>query len=294
MPRPWNVDIRFAANTPAGAKEDLERRLAKNPYLARILEHEREPTELEKRVIFSAGIALTRLSERLGLPAVDVPPSRVHILSGSEPEFAERVDLPRRLAVSEFGHVYIPRSEDPVTFARHLTHEICHAGSRLSIRLAQGASPRHVDISHRQMGFAFRPEGIAEPYFNGLNEGVTELVAHRLRNAMAKEDLGLDRDQARVFARRVEYRPWVILVDALVRLVADTEHAASKRIRDDLLRDYFRGGHEFLRRLSKCRKGSVKLLRQAESSPADAIAVADALGLDQAKRDIVNTSPPDS
>jgi len=237
---------------------------------------------VEQSAIHESCIALDRLLKRLGLPSIDIPEDRIHVLT--KREFREKVSG-RAEAKSSLGHVYVPRQTDPVEFSTFLTHELSHAASRYNLQVIQKEDPRQLHVWERRMGLMFQPRGANDPkfevFFGGLNEGVTEYCAKLLREDVATRQSGLDETERERLQRATEYRSWVHVVDEMLKLVAKEEGVSYADLREELLRDHFAGTYRFLRRLERCRKGAVKALRSLESDPESALTAARALGLDE-------------
>jgi hypothetical protein len=228
----------------------------------------------------------------LELPPVTIPAERIHVLE--EPEFRERVSAQAE-AKTIFGHVYVPRKTDPVEFSAFLTHELAHAASRYELQVVQSADERHLKAWQRRMGLTFQPKPNSDPdfetLFNGFNEAVTEICATELRGSVAEHLTDLDDTQRAELTRRREYRPVVMVIEALMRLVADKEGCLYESIREDLLRDYFSGTFRFVKKLEKWKKGATRILRGMGSDPPDALKAAKLLGLADVHAEISASEP---
>jgi hypothetical protein len=282
--------MEFRITSAAGEEErdKLEKAFVEKPALRRMESaKELERTPFEAASITASREAIRELTARLGLPKTDVPDDHIHVLTPQE--FAKEIS-PHAEGKSLFGHAYIPRNDDPVVFTRLLTHELSHAASHAQIQLNQGAAdPRQVSMRHRKIGFTFSPnrkEKPRIPFFNGLNEGTTELCARFLRNQVATTDLPFEDAGRKSLKRFVFYRPWVIVVDALLQIIAQAEGVSYEDAQDDLLRDYFRGTYTILQRLERHRNGVTHVLREADHSPDGAEAAANKLQLTEALRDM--------
>lgn len=286
MERPWNAEFRVVTRASPEDGELLEGALAEDPYLPLKLEHELEHSDGERAAIVASNEALARLTERLGVPETRVPERRIHILT--EAEFNTKVARQAH-AKTIFGHVYVPRAEDPVQFARLLTHELCHAASSYRIHVIQSEEARHVRAWERKTGLTFQPKpgATAETYFNGLNEAATELSARILRPSVTEAMPDLTSEQRHALEQVVQYRPWVVLASALMRVIEAGEKLPRGEAQHTLLQDYFRGTHDFLKRLERQKKGSTQILRTLGGSPAEALKGADLLSLREARAAIL-------
>lgn len=286
MPKRWNVDVRLTSTglTKLGSP-DLKPKPGANPYLEANVEN-LEPTESEREAMTAAVDELSKLVQRLGLPDIRVPLERIHVIS--KEEFQNRISE-HAFGKTTFGHVYIPRFEDQVEFCQILTHELAHAGSYYGVRAIMHHDERRLQVRERRAGITAQPKPGADAaiYFNGLNEGITELVAAIFRNKLSKKLVELDDDEREALAKTREYPHWVILVEALLRLAAQESEQPIKSVREELLQDYFSGTFKFLKRLERCKPGVVRALRTAGSSPADALKTAEAFDLTEAQKAIL-------
>lgn len=281
MKESWNFDLEVSSEVSPIERENLATHFSDRKNLQLQLEHELEPTESEKRIIDESRGALDDLVQRLDLPPVHLPDDHVHLVT--EEEFRRLVSEQAESKVV-FGHVYLRRSENPVEFCRLATHELCHVASRTQLRIVQHADEEQIRVWTRQLGFSFQPKKGATFDFNGINEGTTELCAIGLRRYIEEHSTVLDDEQRRVLSSVIEYRPWVVVVDYLVRLVAQEDQLSRPQVRNQLFRDYFSGEFNFIKRVDQYKKGASKALRLAECTKADAIRVAEELGLTDALR----------
>ncbi|MFA4954826.1 MAG: hypothetical protein WC641_05950 [Patescibacteria group bacterium] len=284
MKKPWNVEQRIKSSAPEDQRRALEVALDEDPYVAAPQVEELEKTEHERQGIECSKSGLARLLERLRLPSIEIPDSRIHVVTDQELSLKIGGELEGKML---FGHIYLAR-RDPLQFYRNLTHELSHAGSYYGLGVIQGIDPRRLRMWQTHLGLSFQPkpqsERGSEVYFNGLNEGATELCARFLRKHLVKEMPGLEDEQKSDLKSFVHYRPCVILVDRLIRLVAEEEQLFRETVLRELLRDYFSGTQLFLKKVETHKKGSVKILRSMDSTPDDALRAAEALGFDDARR----------
>lgn len=281
MKESFNADIRITSTALPDEEADLKQRLENEDARPRIrLEHELVPTEFERRATDEAQVAMTTILARLNLPRIEVPSSRIHILEDAE--FREKISA-RAEGKTIFGHVYLRREEDRVSYCRILSHEFGHAASFYGLQVVQEAdAPRQPQMWERRAGLVFKPETKEQEssvYFNGLNEGTTELIAMDSRRLMVPVSTLLDEDQKRELLAMNEYPQWVTVTRCLTELVAQRESMSPSQVRDILYTDYLTGSYVFLRLLEKMQRGSVRLLRLAGSDPTSAIKLAADLNL---------------
>lgn len=277
MPRPWNVEVRVG-----GAKQPeqgfLEKSFEESPFPQIAVERSLEPTLREHRAIALANDGLRYMFGRLGLPPHDVPEKRIHIVTDEQIRAFGGWDEQEGLTLH--GHVFIKRRIDLSHFYQDLTHEIVHAASFYALQV-QKKKGKNLAIWDRRLGFSFRPKSEAgsSAHFNGLSEGVTELMAHHLRRTMGTEQSGLTETEIQQMRRRVFYGPWVRIASAIPNIIAKSEVASADDVETDLYRDYVTGSYRILKRLERARPGTAKALMPLVQTSGDALVAAELLGL---------------
>lgn len=215
---------------------------------------------------------------RLGLPPHEVPDNRVHIVT--EKEVRDFGGWDQGTALTKHGHVFIQRRADPVQFYQELTHELVHAASFYVLQVHKEGDER-VGLGDRRLGLSFTTNNgqSTQTYFNGLSEGVTELMAHHLRRLVSTGATGMTAAQTNQMTRTLFYRPWVEIASAIPDIVANAEGVPVDDVEADLYRDSVTGSYRILKRLEKARPGVVKALRPLVQTSADALRAAEALDL---------------
>lgn len=279
----WNAKLRFDTTAPQEVAARAKDHVLANIYPERPHVDECAPNTLERRAITVIGSVLRDLLHDLHLNDIPLPPERIHIVS--ERTLA-RLGHAEAAGVVLDGHVYILRTANRGKFYHSLTHEAAHATAscRLWVEQSSGDEYRLQFIQDRGGLTFLQRTAKNNPYYrrslDGLNEGVTELIGHALRQRLImRSGLGLTLKEATDLSHSVSYWRWVILVDALIRVVANEAKESFAQVRDEVFRDYFVGRQRFLKRLELCKKGAVKTLLPLDSSDDAALKAAHALGM---------------
>ncbi len=254
---------------PPGAEAEL-RRLELLPEISKELKKSAEET----RAVELSLDALNAVRLDLGLDGIGLDPDHIHVVC--EFEFARRWGG-ARLAFTEAGHVYLPRTFMLLNFIQSLTHELVHLSSFKAI--IDPALGKDRAIRYMSDGFSriSRPGGGgARRLFVGFDEGVTETIALEVRQRVAMSGI-LKPELAEILANDRSYESAVVLVQALIGLVGGDPTAARRR----LFLDYFSRTGIFFRWLARTRPQALTLLKYADG-PRDLLAAAEILGLTQA------------
>lgn len=230
----------------------------------------------------------------LGVDLGQVLPSRIHLVE--KEEFRAKISADAE-AKTVLGHVYItPRPDQPVDFARVVSHELAHAVSHYELEATVLSEEKRLKLRERRLGAMFRPQGVSGThlYFNGLNEAATELFAVAVRKRISGW-LPFDEVQTTELTSRVDYHPQVLLLTELIRRVASAEGTRPADVRRMVFRDYLNGTAEFLRHVrNSVDRRAVKLLASMGSEPEEARRISDALGFSECSARIARLHPAGS
>lgn len=280
MGEKWNVDLRFDTNDPASA-EEVREQFAAHPFNEVFGVEDLAPTELESRVMGDVAAATQDVLAAYGMPPMDIPEERVHIIT--EEEFAEKVQGGEVRGKMSYGHIYVLRTDDRMRFVHDITHETAHATSyyQLAVRHRKSEEGKAVSrIGLRRGGLhVVKRMGEDNISFFGIDEAATELFARRIRERFLERSGDLDATERESLLSATVYLPQVRVLDACLDLAA--EHYGSRAAAERaLFRDYLEGTYDFLRTLERKQKGIVRVLFNMGTEPEDAIAAARALGWD--------------
>ena len=243
-------------------------------------------TDIERTLVAETSAAANEVLQGQGLPGSPISDARVHVLTDAEFEATIGRGCRGKCA---YGHVYLRRQDDLTNFAHELTHEIAHLISFLAIRVTAETRPdghRDLQILPRRSGLSLYGLDPAEedPLFNGLNEAVTEIIAHEIRAALAVSSKILSADGCQQLIKTWVYLPQIKLIWHLLdRLQAAGGDSDPGR---ELLQDYFAGTSRFLNRLYAADPGALRLLRTMGTRASDAFGAADKLGCPEIMDDI--------
>ncbi len=247
------------------------------------LENELSKTAEEVEGIRASVDALNAVREDLGLEAVVIDPARIHI--ADEREFWTRWGTALSGFV-QFGHAFVPRRYLFVSYLQDLTHEIVHLASHMSSSHAivdPSRAGEQAIVALRSGLLVFtRRGGAPDVLFKGLNEGVTETIAGDVRRRLLMSRPKLFKPgHGDILLGDRTYAAHVCIIDELIRLLGVPIAAARRR----LLIDYFEQSDAFLKVLARRSRGTVTMLRRAES-PTDMLAIAEHLGAEAAATSI--------
>lgn len=224
----------------------------------------------ETLAINAAGRHFNDLRGSLGLAAHRFPCERLHILDAKT--FEEHVNEDGRTAgTCQNGHIYIVRHGDRVRFLCDLTHEMAHlhAFSRMRLSFADEAA-RLVSLRHGLHVYRYRGKEGA-----GLDEAVTEIIGHIIRERMRREGIGLRAEEAGALSRSWSYLPQIEIVDAVI----DALDRPREKIINMIFQDYFSGTNRFFSALYRLKPGAAAILRRMGVTTDDALATARELGI---------------
>ncbi|MFA6604209.1 MAG: hypothetical protein WCT10_05255 [Patescibacteria group bacterium] len=243
-------------------------------------------TDNERSLIIETVAAANDLLPKLGLPDSPISEARIHILADDEfdAKFGHRCR-----GKCAYSHVYLRRQTDLVDFAHKLTHELAHLLSFLAIEVTaatQSDDSRDLQILPRRSGlslYGLEP-AMDDPLFNGLNEAMTEIVAHDLRLGLAEHSQILSPDDLRLLAKSWLYLPQIKIVLYLRNQLLEADPDSNPQ--RELHQDYLAGTSRFLNRLYAHNRPALLLLRTMGTKPDEAFRAADALGCPEIMDDI--------
>lgn len=240
-------------------------------------------SEFERLVFEAVRKALRRETERLGIERRLPPDDLIHVLEDAE--FAAKLGMTFG-GKSIYRHAYLRRNRPPGIFLHDASHELSHGIAYLTVEFLQAGRADEPDLlmRARRNGLtvnAFRDAGVWMAY-NGLNEGVTDMLAHRAAVRVAVDgDISLSSDQRQEAAQYWSYFPAVCVVAALIHRLGPS-FGRPEDARDQLLRDYLTGSTVFLRALNRFRPGAAKILAAMATDTDSAVETAARLDLPEA------------
>lgn len=237
-------------------------------------------SEFEDGVIVTGVAAVRSLLDRLGFPGRPVAAERVHLLTPEAYRDAIGPDGPDGMTL--YGHVYLQRDDDPARLIHSVTHELVHQAAYLSLEVSESRDEATGDIVHqanaRRGGLVTFSSGRPDrPHFQGLNEGVTELIAHDVRKTFIGLSGALEETIKEKLVCFWAYSYLCLLTAHLIRRAAggDMDRLPTQRL---LYRDYFLGTSSFLKKLRRSDPRAPSILRRLDASLEGAIAAAEMLG----------------
>ncbi len=251
-----------------------------------------EKNAFERRVIDDSAAAINGCLAGLDLAPRIFPADRVHVLAPDE--YADKIGGDTA-GLTHCGHVYVQRAGDAQMFIHHVTHELTHLASFLSVM---------VTLRLDDATGVFGPKGFTKKgglcrcsvrspeafRFRGLNEAVTELFAHDARKRFVAVFDGLDEGQRSGLLELRCYGGPILLTAKLLKTVADG--GEWQQARDLLYRDYLLGSDLFLRKLRTVRPEAPALLRSMDGSLQAAVTVARRLGFDDVADRLLRPADP--
>jgi hypothetical protein len=272
-------------DAPQEDKEYFER-MALGPIPAAKGMEGMEKNAFERQGFEAAHAALNVFRGELGLDPVVIGSARLHVI---EPKlYMEKFGSESRGA-SAYGHGYIARKRSRTGFLGTLTHELTHMASGQAMRVYAREKDGKLEGLHlpMQSGFAFwnrkpikgRENDAETPSFHGLNEAVTELIAHDVRNRLRDTGTPLSQDEQREMEESFSYYPLIVL---LRRIIATAFPKIGERDAawKDLYRDYMNGEYGIIKRLDERTPGVSKILHDMTTEMDSITAAARSLGHD--------------
>ncbi len=277
-PDRWFDELRVSVGDRRRSRRLRRELLAGLPEVFGVIDLEKNG--FERRVIAAAAAAINGCLADLGLAPRIFPEDRVHVLAPDE--YADKIGGDTA-GLTHCGHVYVQRTGDADAFIHHVTHELAHLASFLSVM---------VTLRLDEATGAFGPKGFTkkgglcrcsvkcpEAYrFRGLNEAVTELFAHDARKRFVAAFGGLDERQKAGLLELRFYGGPILLTVKLLKIVAGD--GDWRQARDLLYRDYLFGSDRFLRSVRAVKPEAPALLRSMDSAFSSAVKVARRLGFD--------------
>lgn len=243
------------------------------------------PSEFELPIIAAAREAVRREIVRLGLKRPLPPDDRIHVLDDADftMVFGEKV-----AGMTYRRNVYLRRLSLPHLFLSHVAHELCHGGAFLSgeIRCEKDAGERVPPILDRRIGLSIcsynKGGQRVRTAYEGLNEGVTDILAHRALLLLAND--GDELLPHEIYEKTMEQFGYMAAACVIIALTTrlDQVFARPEDARDQLFRDYLTGSTGFVRALTWLRPDAVKTIAAMPPDIAGAVDAAKCLGLEEA------------
>lgn len=232
-----------------------------------------EPTPREAEIMTACFDALDAFIAMLGIGPIAIDRSLVHLI-GTETVKTRDSDVP---GWCNYGNVYVQRQlpEREAEFVLMFTHEIAHLASYLRIEvIVERKDGRLFEEVHTpRLGLA------AGNSFRGLNEAVTEMMAHMIRRQLLKRDIAFPDSVREKIVSRWHYYPHVLVTEEVLKRQGDLAPMANRLFRDALL-----GTYGLLRKISRTQRGVIQALRVMNRTVASAHEVAITLGAHDAER----------
>jgi len=230
-------------------------------------------TGWEKTIIMKSMYCLNTFRHELGLEPYNFGFNRFHVVKPKEYEKKvrqEEVEEGRCL----HGRAYLQRRSDRVAFTLDATHELAHMAAYNVLLIKVRGS--EFFIRDRQNGFGIKHE--KGQVGEGLNEAVTEIIAHIIRLRLVKLRGGLSPDAKTALTESWSYLPLIKVVNAIVDKISRNAND-QRMVEESLFSDYFCGTKRFFTKLYKRLPGAAEILRQMGKTPADALKAAKKLKL---------------
>jgi len=237
-------------------------------------------SDREHRAIAKTISVLNDIRRGLGLEPIRLDPTHIHVQG--ECAFAQQWPNHGQ-AFMTCGHVYLPRLILFVYSLQYLTHEMTHLSSFQAAIDPECDKDRAIVSMRNGLSTFVDCAPFAGDAFRDLNEAVTEIIAAEIRCRIAAETDLVEPEFAEGLVRGHPCPVQVRLAEGLIEFVGD--YIGANESRRLLLTDYFEQTDTFLSKLSEIDKDAVGRL-EIMATNAEALAVAQDLGLDDAVADI--------
>lgn len=266
-------------------------------YLVRLPDHHRvidcQPSEQERLVIATAREAIRRETARLGSERGPLADDFIHILDDFE--FTMKLGLVG--GKSHLRHSYLRRDREPHVLLHDALHELTHSSAFLHVHFRQFErkyAPPAIYLLPRRAGssfVAFRGIRHTRITYSGLDEAVTDMLAHRMASRLAAECCtgALPPETVIGAAKYWAYFPAACVAAALIHRLGPLFGGRPEDARDQLFRDYFTGTTGFLRALNRYRPGATKVLAAMTAGVDSVVETAKRLGLSEALDRLADT-----
>ncbi|MFA6604203.1 MAG: hypothetical protein WCT10_05225 [Patescibacteria group bacterium] len=245
-------------------------------------EEELPKTAQENRAIEKTLAILNDIRREIGLDPARLDPTHVHIQS--ECAFA-RQWRGHGQALMTYGHVYLPRLILLSYSLRYLTHELAHLASFRAVIDPELGKDRATVFMQSGLSIMIDDGGWERPKrsFRDLNEGLTEVIAAKIRRRLIAETDLVEPNLAACLINDHPYPVQVRLVQGLIELVG--RRLGADAARHLLFADYFGQTSWFFAELARIDSAVVERLKFTNTN-LDALAIAQDLGLRDAAADI--------
>lgn len=190
--------------------------------------------------------------------------SHVHVID--ESDFSKKFGADNAAAHS-CGHVYLIRSGDNWEFVHRLTHELAHIISFQEFIILPLNDLIFFDASNCRGGLEIIRK--KERLFSGLNEAITEIIAHEVRKIVvdyhdALELNYLSTEDKRNLLKFYSYYEHVTIIRQLIKF-GKYDVVGQEKMFQRVLSDYVFGTYNFFKDLS-LNSGQVKILQKMDTS----------------------------